>query len=51
MESEELKIEMIKNAINNLMKMKDAGLIDKELAEKRLNELLERLSELIKMRK
>lgn len=51
MEEVELKIETIKNAINNLMKLKDAGLIRKELAESKLDELLKQLSELMKLRK
>ena len=51
MEKVEIKIEMIKNAINNLMKLKDEGLIRKELADPKLDELLKQLSELMKMRK
>lgn len=48
MGDERLKIEMIKSAIRNLIKMKDAGLINKEMAEERLNCLLDQLNGLLK---
>lgn len=48
MGDEKLKIEMIKSAIHNLTKMKNAGLVSTELAEKRLDQLLDQLNELLK---